>query len=197
MKTDSRLIGPGSLRSYLPWLATLLVLLATALQLHYQGRLWWCSCGRVLIWSASAWSAETSQHLFDPYSFTHVLHGMVFYCLLAWAIPRLTIAWRFWLTVLLESLWELLENTNLVIQRYREATAALGYNGDSVINSLGDIAACALGFWLARVLGLRRSLVAFAVIELVLLLTIRDSLVLNIVMLIYPSDALKAWQSGH
>ena len=178
-------------------LATAVVLIATALELHYQGRLWKCGCDNLLFWSGDAWGPETSQHLFDPYTFTHILHGLGFYGLLAWSIPKLRTVWRFWLTVLMEAVWEIVENTNFVIQRYRETTAALGYNGDSVINSLGDIGACAVGFWIARQLGFKRSLVVFALVEIVLLITIRDSLLLNVVMLIYQSNALKSWQAGH
>ncbi|MGH9880360.1 MAG: DUF2585 family protein [Pyrinomonadaceae bacterium] len=189
--TDNRL------KRALPFIATLLVLAATAWQLHHQGRLWWCSCGRFLFWSSDAWSSETSQQFLDPYSFTHILHGMAFYGLLALTVRRLPLRWRFWLAIVIESLWEVIENTNLVIQRYRETTAALGYQGDSVVNSLGDILACGLGFWLARMLGFRRSVILFVLIESMLLLVIRDSLILNIVMLIYPIDALKAWQAGH
>ena len=112
-------------------------------------------------------------------------------------IPRVPWSWRFSLAVACESLWELIENTNFVIERYREATAALGYTGDTVVNSLGDIAACALGFVLARRLGLLRSVLLFAATELVLLIWIRDSLLLNIVMLFFHSEKLRAWQAGH
>lgn len=175
----------------------LVVLALTAFQLHYQGRPWICSCGTLLFWSGDAWGSETSQHLFDPYTFTHILHGLGFYALLAWTISKLGARWRFCLAVVLESLWEVVENTNLVIQRYREATAALGYNGDSVINSLGDIIACGVGFWIARQLGFKRSVAVFALVEIALLISIRDSLLLNVVMLIYPSETLKAWQAGH
>ncbi|MDT7604267.1 MAG: hypothetical protein QOF61_2264 [Acidobacteriota bacterium] len=179
------------------WLIALLILAATAFQLHRQGRLWTCACGRVLLWTGDAWSTETSQHLFDPYSFTHVLHGFAFCGLLALTIPKLAAHWRLCLAVALESVWEIIENTNFVINRYRETTAALGYTGDTVINSVGDIAACAVGFLVARRLGWRRTLVAFALVELALILTIRDSLLLNILMLLHPSDAIKAWQAGH
>ena len=177
-------------------LATLLVILATALQLRWQGRSWICNCGHFSFWISHAWSSETSQHLFDPYSLTHVLHGLVFYGLLTLTVPKFSLRWRFWLAILIESVWEVIENTNYVIQRYREATAALGYEGDSVVNSLGDIVACGLGFWLARKLGFRRSVATFAIIEAGLLIAIRDSLLLNIVMLIYPIEALRIWQGG-
>ena len=105
--------------------------------------------------------------------------------------------WQLSTTLLLEALWEVFENTEFTIQRYRETTAALGYYGDSIANSLGDVATCGIGFLIAQRLGLRRSLVAFAVTELVLLLWIRDSLLLEILMLIYPIDVIKAWQIGH
>ncbi len=180
-----------------PSLAIVAVILLTAYQLHNQGRLWRCSCGYVLLWSGNIWSADNSQHLFDPYSFTHLLHGFVFCGLLAWSVPRLSSGWRLWLAVFFEALWEVIENTEFIIGRYREATAALGYQGDTIINSLADVVCCAVGFIIAARLGLRRSLVVFATTELVLLLWIRDSLVLNIVMLLFPIDWIKAWQMGH
>jgi len=173
-----------------------LILLATALQLHYQGRFWICSCRRMLIWTSDGWSSDTSQHWFDPYSFTHILHGFAFCGLLLLILPRISFAWRFVLGVALESAWEILENTEAVINRYREATAALGYEGDTVINSIGDIVAFGLGFWVAWWLGWRRSIALFVALEAVLLLWIRDSLLLEILMLVYPMDAIRQWQIG-
>jgi hypothetical protein len=180
-----------------PWLVIAVVLLGAAYQLRSQGRLWFCSCGYFLLWTSDAWSSDNSQHLLDPYSFTHILHGFLFWWLLAWALPRLSNAWRLCLAVFAEALWEVVENSNFVIQRYREATIALGYVGDTVVNSLGDIVLCALGFILARRIGFRRSLVVFVLTEAVLLVWIRDGLLLNILMLIYPIEGIKAWQMGH
>ena len=180
-----------------PWLASATVLAVAALLLRWQGRLWSCACGRVLVWAGDAWSSDNSQHLFDPYSFTHVLHGFAFCGLLAWLLPRLTWDWRLALAVAIEALWEVFENSAFVIKRYREATLALGYEGDTVVNSFGDIVACALGFVLARKLGLRRTLAVFVLTEIVLLIWIRDSLILEVLMLIYPMDAIKAWQMSH
>lgn len=97
----------------------------------------------------------------------------------------------------LEGLWEILENSNLIIQRYREATISLDYLGDSVINSVGDLVSCGLGFALARRLGLRCSVIVFLLTEAMLLLWIKDDLFLNVVMLIYPLEIIKAWQMGH
>lgn len=172
----------------LAWLAV------TAFLLHRQGRSWWCACGQTHLWCGDIHNEHCSQHLFDPYSFTHVLHGIAFCGILAWAIPRISPVWRLFITVVIESLWELLENSQLIIQRYRAATIALGYEGDSIINSLSDILCCAAGFVLARRLGLRWSFVFFVATELVLLFWIRDNLTLNIVMLICPLDAIKTWQ---
>ena len=177
-------------------LALAVVLSAAAFELRAQGRLWFCACGRVLPWVGDAWGAETSQQLFDPYSFTHVLHGLAFCGLLAWSLPRVGLRWRLVLAVSAEALWEVVENTDFVINRYREATAALGYTGDTVINSLGDVLACTLGFLIARRLGWLRSLILFVATEVFLLIWIRDSLILNIILLLHPSEKLRAWQAG-
>ncbi len=180
-----------------PWLAVAAVLAAAAFRLRAQGRLWLCSCGRFRVWLGDAWGSETSQQLFDPYSFTHVLHGFAFAGLLALVLPRAGWRWRLALAVAAEAAWEVFENTEFVINRYREATAALGYTGDTVVNSLGDVLASAAGVLLARRLGLVRSLAVFALTEAVLLFWIRDSLLLNIIMLIYPLDSVRRWQTGH
>ena len=179
-------------------LAPVAVAAAAAFVLRAQGRLWLCDCGRVRAWVGDAWSAETSQQLFDPYTFTHVLHGLAFCGLLALLLPRAGWRWRFVLAVSAEALWEVIENTDFVIRRYREATAALGYTGDTVVNSLGDIAACAVGFLIARKLGWLRSVLLFAATELFLLFWIRDSLIVNVILLLYPSEKIRAWQqAGH
>lgn len=179
-----------------PWLAIALVLLLTVFLLRNQGRLWQCACGRIDLWAGDIWSSDNSQHLFDPYAFTHLLHGVVFFIALAWIAPRLSVMWRFMLAVIIEAAWEVLENSEFIIQRYREATASLGYEGDTIVNSIGDIFICGVGFWLAYYLGFRRSLILFIVVEIALTLWIRDSLILSVVMLIYPIEAIKAWQLG-
>src|SRR4051812_13614163 len=183
-------------RNLWPWLAIAITLAVTSFQLHYQGRLWLCSCGRFFLWVGDARSSDTSQHLLDPYSFTHVLHGFIFCWLIGLLAPRLWWAWGLWLAVAVEAVWEVIENSDFVIQRYREGTAALGYFGDTIVNSLGDIMMCGFGFMLARYLGFVRSLALFVTVEVVLLFLIRDSLVLNIVMLIYPVEGIKQWQAG-
>ncbi|MFN2492674.1 MAG: DUF2585 family protein [Pyrinomonadaceae bacterium] len=179
-----------------PWpaLATLLLFAATAVLLHLEGRLWICSCGRFLIWAGRVCSSDNSQHLLDPYSFTHVLHGFLFFALVIWLAPRWQPIRQLLLALAVEAAWEVFENTNFIIERYRTETAALGYNGDTVVNSFGDIICCLIGFMIAKCLGFRRSLIVFAVLELILIAWIRDSLLLEILMLLVPIDSLRAWQ---
>lgn len=186
------------MRRVLPWLAIVVVLVGTAYLLRSQGRLWLCSCGYVLPWSSDPWSSDNSQHLLDPYSFTHVLHGFLLCGLLALIVPKLSAVWQLWLAVSVEAVWEVVENSEFVIRRYREETAALDYHGDTLVNSLSDILVCGLGFVVARYFGFRRTLVLFVLTEVTLAFWIRDNLILNILMLIYPIDAVKEWQAaGH
>lgn len=177
-----------------PGLAITAVLIATMFLLRVEGRLWICSCGRLSVWAGQVCSDNNSQQFLDPYSFTHVLHGFLYAWLLMLIMPRLAAAWQFWFAVTLGSLWELFENSEFIINRYRSETAALGYQGDTIVNSLGDILCCMLGFMIARRLGFRRSLFVFIGLEFILLIWIRDSLLLEILMLIHPMSALKAWQ---
>ena len=186
------------MRKTLPWLAMVVVLAGGVYGLREQGRLWICSCGYVLPWTDEYWGSNTSQHLLDPASFTHLLHGFVLCGLATLLAPRASPVWRLWMAVSVEVLWEVVENSPFVIGRYREGTAAFGYHGDSVVNSAGDVLSCALGFLLARRLGFWRALAVFVAVEGVLALWIRDGLLLNVVMLIYPLEAIEAWQAaGH
>lgn len=141
-------------------------------------------------------SKHNSQHVIDPYSFTHILHGILEFWLIGLVFTRLPMAWRFFVAILIESSWEVAENTDYVINRYREATISLDYFGDSIINSLADIVCCGLGFLIAWKLRFWRSLALFIATEIVLIFTIRDSLLLNIVMLLCPVDAIRQWQMG-
>jgi hypothetical protein len=175
--------------------ATVATFAVTALALRLEGRLWWCACARPLLWISEAWGTETSQHLFDPYSFTHLLHGVVFYLALSLFGRRVPERWRFVIALIVEAAWEVFENSPFVIDRYR-ATAALGYTGDTIANSLGDVISCAAGFGLAHKIRARWSAVVFAATEILLLVLIRDSLLLNVVMLVYPVEAIKRWQLG-
>ena len=178
------------------WLIAGLILLSvvTALALKFEGRLWICACGTIKPWVGDTCSSDNSQHFLDPYAFTHVLHGVAFYWIVSWLWPRMRSARQVLLAMILEAAWEVFENTNFVIERYRTATAALGYTGDTVVNSLGDILCCLAGFLIAQRLGFRRSLIAFIVLEVILILWIKDSLLLEILMLISPIEAIKSWQ---
>jgi len=161
-----------------------------------MGRTPWCTCGTIKLWSGDAWGAENSQQFTDPYSFTHITHGVLIYALLTYVARRRSVAARAVLAVAVESAWEVLENTDLVINRYRAATMALGYYGDSVINSMGDISACLVGVALAAWLPRRMTVALVVLLELTLTVWIRDSLLLNVVMLVHPIEAVRAWQLG-
>ena len=173
-----------------------LFLAAAAAVLLAMGRPPICTCGVVALWEPSADSARTSQMLSDWYSPSHVIHGLIFYGLLWLAVRRWPIERRFLIALLIETGWEIAENTPMVIDRYREATAALGYTGDSVINSLSDIAMMSLGFLLARRLPVWASVALAIALELLALAVIRDNLTLNVLMLLAPNDAIRAWQAG-
>jgi Protein of unknown function (DUF2585) len=179
---------------WLQVVATGLVLLLMIVLLRAQGRMFLCACGYFAVWTSDTCSANNSQQLFDPYSFTHLLHGILFFWLIALLFARLAKAWQFWLALLLESAWEVFENTSFVINKYRTETAALGYQGDTVVNSLGDVTCALVGFLVARQIGFRRSLILFFLIELILILWIHDSLLLQMLMLLRPINAIKAWQ---
>jgi hypothetical protein len=187
----------GEHRRAWSWVVMAVILAGAVIQLHCQGRAGWCSCGRLSPWAGDIWSLHCSQHLFDPYSFTHVLHGLVLYGLLAVTCPRMPLAWRFCLAISLEAGWEVFENCDFTIERYRAMTIALDYQGDSIANSVGDILSCGVGFLLARRLGVWGSGGLFVATEIVLLIWIRDSLLLNVLMLAWPIDAIKTWQMVH
>ena len=175
-------------------LAVIAIVAMTTLVVRLEGQPWFCKCGELLFVVSNAWSPHTSQHLFDPYSLTHLQHGLVFYWVLHWLAPRVSWQGRFVAATAIEAAWEMVENSAFVIQRYRDATAALGYEGDSVVNVLGDLLSCVLGFAIAERLGWRGSLALFFTIEAGLLLLIRDSLLMNVLMLFYPVESLKQWQ---
>lgn len=168
--------------------------------LNIQGRVWWCQAGDYTPWAFNIWTSHNSQHVIDPYTFTHILHGILEFWLIALVFWKLPLAWRFVLAVLIESAWEVGENTSFVINKYREETISLDYFGDSIVNSLADIVSCGLGFGFAYLARFWRSLIFFVLTEAVLIFTIRDSLIINLVMLISPVEAvkvaIKTWQMG-
>ncbi len=178
-------------------MVVVLIALGIVLNGVLMGRVWWCEGGDLWPWSWDVWSRHCSQHLVDPYTLSHIQHGIGLYLLLTacWG-RRLSLDARVVLVAVVEAVWEIAENTNWMIERYRTATISLDYSGDSIINSLGDYAACLVGVWLARHFSWRVAVALFVALELLSVLWIRDSLLLNILMLLYPIDAIRSWQAG-
>ena len=183
MTTTTRAIG-----------AAALLIAATAAILLVIGRPPICTCGEVALWGAVG--PAQSQMLADWYSASHLVHGFLFFALLWLLFRRWSVERRFLVALIIESAWEIAENTPMVIDRYREATAALGYTGDSILNSISDILMMAIGFVLARRLPVWASIAIVLLLELVPLLVIRDNLVLNVWMLLAPTDAIREWQAA-
>ncbi|PTX57837.1 uncharacterized protein DUF2585 [Litoreibacter ponti] len=181
---------------YLPYWATLAIVVATALILLWMGRVPYCTCGYVKLLHLETMSSENSQHMFDWYTPSHVLHGFIFYFLLWLVARRIDIGWRLAIATLIEAAWEIVENTDAIINRYREVTIALDYYGDSVLNSVFDILAMFFGFWLARRVPVWVSLAIIVIAEFVVIASIRDGLALNILMLLYPLESVKEWQNA-
>lgn len=174
----------------------ILIVLALAIFatiLHIMGRIPYCTCG-LKLWTWDAWGSESSQNFMDPYSSSHFLHGIIFFALLALVARRLSLTAKLWISIGLEMAWELLENSPLIIDRYRAATASLGYTGDSILNSTADVLFMMLGFWLAWRLKWQWSLAILILTELIMLAIYRDNLTLNVLMLLTPIDAVRDWQ---
>jgi Protein of unknown function (DUF2585) len=160
----------------------------------WMGRLLFGPDGRFGWWEGNIWSAEQSQRLVDAYSFSHVVHGLLFYLLL-WLVARpVPVRYRFVTAVAIEAGWEILENSPLIINRYRAVTIALGYVGDSVLNSLSDVLMMSIGFQFASRARPWISVLAALGLELGLALWVRDNLTLNIIMMAFPLDAIRTWQ---
>jgi len=188
-------------------LAGLLLLSVMAVIEKSMGRIAWSKSGQVLLWVHQTNGPETSQQLFDWYSITHIEHGFVLYAIawLAWrtlkgkqAVAPANAAWEgasFLFVFLAEAAWEILENSPIIIDRYRAQTAAVGYNGDTILNSITDVLSCMLGWWIARKLPWWVTLLLFIVVETLLALAIRDNFLLNVLMLTAPIEAVKRWQN--
>jgi hypothetical protein len=177
-----------------PLITMIAVLALTIAILWAMGRPPTCTCGTVTLWGREG--PTQSQMLADWYSPSHIVHGFLFYALLRWIWPKAPLERRFLVSLIIEAAWEIAENTPMVIDRYREATIALGYSGDSILNSASDVAMMALGFLAARRLPVWISIAIVLLLELVPLIVIRDNLTLNVWMLLAPNDAIRAWQAG-
>ena len=181
-------------------IATLLTLLASAAILAGMGRPLICECGTIKLWWGVVQSAENSQHLTDWYSFSHVIHGLLFYgaAHLLWRrwklLGGLPARWALPIALVIEAAWELFENSPVIIDRYRAVTVSWGYSGDSIVNSVADIGWMAAGFWLASRLPVKASIAMGIAFELFTLAMIRDNLTLNVLMLVWPVEAIKVWQ---
>lgn len=180
----------------LPYLATLLIVVLAASWLLWIGREPICKCGYVKFWHGVVVSSENSQHLTDWYTPSHVIHGFLFYGALWLVARRVTIGWRLSIATLVEAAWEILENSDAVIERYRAVTISLDYYGDSVINTVADILAMMVGFFLAARLPVWLTVALALLAEGITIWLIRDGLALNVLMLVWPVDAVSAWQAA-
>jgi hypothetical protein len=182
-------------RPRLPLVLTVLAILAMALYLLWIGREPWCKCGYVKLWHGETMSSENSQHIADWYTPSHLIHGLLFYAGLWLVARRLSLGWRLLIATVVEAAWEIVENSDAVIERYRSVTISLDYYGDSVLNSTCDVLAMVAGFWLARRLPVWASAALIVGFELLTAWVIRDGLALNVLMLVWPLDAVRDWQA--
>lgn len=194
-------LSPEGRRGVAVWtLAALLVAAAFGLTLYAMGRSLICPCGTIEIWHGAANDSGTSQHISDWYALSHIIHGFIFFWIAhligRWRGKALGFGLAMTLAIAVEGGWELLENSSFIIDRYRETTASDLYAGDSVLNSMADIGFMALGFLIARVAPVWTVVAAAIAMELVAIYVIRDNLTLNVLMILWPLDAIRDWQQA-
>ena len=180
----------------IPYLATALIVALAAAYLLWIGREPICKCGDIKLWHGTVVSSENSQHISDWYTPSHIIHGFIFFGLLWLVARRLSFGWRLAIATAIEALWEIVENSDAVIERYRSVTISLDYYGDSVLNVVADIAAMIIGFFLASRLPVWATVALAVLFEATTIWLIRDGLALNILMLLWPLDSVAAWQAG-
>lgn len=184
------------IRRISPAIVVVGIILLTAAWLLWIGRVPFCTCGYVKLWHGQVVSSENSQHISDWYTPSHIIHGFLFYGLLWLVARRLRFGWRLAIATLIEAAWEIVENSDAVIERYRTVTISLDYYGDSVLNVVADIGAMILGFWLASRLPVWVTVALILLFEGVTIWLIRDGLALNVLMLLWPMDWIAEWQAG-
>ena len=199
LNADRRKGAPGSSapRVIRPWQVALVlaVICAAGLWEYASGRPPICPCGRIALWAGEVHGPENSQMIADWYSLSHVVHGFLFYGALWLVARRLPVGVRLVIATMIEAFWEVLENSPLIIDRYRAVTLAFGYSGDSILNSMSDIGFMIVGFLVAALIPVWTSVVVVIALELIALVAIRDNLTLNVLMLLYPLDAVRDWQN--